>query len=99
MHVGKFIAPVLIRFYFVAAAGKIAQSNALWASCIVGFAMSMMSGTLYGFGAFQTDIKQSMNLSQEEMEAMGVSMHLGLYLLKPIAGMFYDRVGPRLTGV
>jgi len=58
--------------------------------------MAILSGNAYAFGAYQVDIKKKMNLSQSEIEFLGLSMHMGVFLLKPFGGVLYDQYGPQV---
>jgi hypothetical protein len=42
--------------------------------------------------------QDKMELNQHQIELLGEAMHIGLYLLKPLAGLMYDLYGPQKLG-
>jgi len=64
---------------------------------MVALLMSLMSGTMYAFGAFETELKSHMNWSQTDIQLMGVAMHVGTYLMKPFCGAILDSCGPKVA--
>ena len=59
--------------------------------------MSLMSGTMYAFGAFEMELKSRMKWRQSDIQLMGVSMHVGTYLMKPFCGAILDSCGVRVA--
>eukprot|EP00299_Pterocystis_sp_00344_P014569 c7226_g1_i1.p1 GENE.c7226_g1_i1~~c7226_g1_i1.p1 ORF type:complete len:474 (+),score=97.83 c7226_g1_i1:35-1456(+) len=73
------------------------RRRTLFTGLLIGFLMTLMSGTVYAFGAFQTDLKKTLDLNQHKVGMLGIATNLGLYLLKPLSGLYYDTNGPRPT--
>lgn len=65
---------------------------------VAGCCMNMIAGAPYAFGAYSRDLKLVLALTQPEMAHIGVAFDLGLYLIQPFSGTFFDAMGTRVTG-
>jgi len=63
----------------------------------VSLISGLVSGTLYGFGRYSRDLKDTLMLTQYQIERFGILLDTGNYIGHPITGLVYDRLGPRIS--
>ncbi|KJE88425.1 hypothetical protein CAOG_00083 [Capsaspora owczarzaki ATCC 30864] len=67
-----------------------------WVSLLAGFAIMVMSGTLYGISAYSPEIKSRLNYTEPDINLITSIADVGLYVSIP-AGLVYDRFGFRVA--
>ena len=61
---------------------------------VVGLAMALTSGTQYAFGGYERLLKDTLHITQLQVQTLGVLLDAGDYIGHPITGYIYDTVGP-----
>eukprot|EP00164_Ancoracysta_twista_P002476 GFYU01003287.1.p1 GENE.GFYU01003287.1~~GFYU01003287.1.p1 ORF type:complete len:539 (-),score=151.26 GFYU01003287.1:174-1790(-) len=67
-----------------------------WVTLVAGMFMLLCGGTMYVFGVYSDQLKKDMNYTQTDIDSVGSTANVGGYL-GIVAGLFYDRFGPRRT--
>ena len=62
---------------------------------LLGMSLGLVSGTLYAFGRYASDLKAIFHLTQLQVSQLGILLDTGNYLSHPFSGYVYDRYGPR----
>ena len=66
-------------------------------SLVICILISLVSGTIYGFGRYSRDLKNTLRLTQIEMELLGVLLDTGNYVGHPVAGYIYDKFSTKIS--
>ena len=66
---------------------------------LVSISIGLASGTLYGFGRYSRALKEQLNLSQIQVQNLGIILDCGNYIGHPVTGYVYDHYGPRVSCV
>ena len=59
--------------------------------------LGLVSGSLYGFGRYSRALKDALGISQSQLERFGILLDNGNYIGHPLTGLFYDRMGPKVS--
>lgn len=59
--------------------------------------LALVSGTMYGYGRYARDLKNVLELSQFELERLGILLDMGNYCGHPVTGYIYDHLGPKFS--
>ena len=62
----------------------------------VSLLLGLVSGTMYGYGLYSKDLKDTLNLSHFELELLGILLDTGHYISQPLNGHIFDHYGPRV---
>ena len=71
--------------------------SGVWKTLILSVAIGLVSGSLYGFGRYSKDIRETLHLSQIQVQRFGILLDTGNYVGHPITGFAYDKLGPKLS--
>ena len=69
----------------------------VWKTLILSVAIGLVSGSLYGFGRYSKDLRDTLQLSQIQVQRFGILLDTGNYVGHPITGFAYDKLGPKLS--
>mmetsp|Transcript_9752 Transcript_9752/g.22959 ORF Transcript_9752/g.22959 Transcript_9752/m.22959 type:complete len:556 (+) Transcript_9752:51-1718(+) len=68
--------------------------RAIIPTLVVSILLGLVSGTLYGFGRYARRLKKVLDLTQSQVQTLGICMDCGNYVGHPLTGLIYDRKGP-----
>eukprot|EP00934_Nitzschia_sp_Nitz4_P006611 Nitzschia sp. Nitz4//scaffold25_size161228//141701//143197//NITZ4_002454-RA/size161228-processed-gene-0.198-mRNA-1//-1//CDS//3329544658//6601//frame0 len=77
--------------------GPFSLTTAEWMTLLLSLGVGLVSGSLYGFGRYSRDLKDTMGISQMMIQRFGILMDLGNYIGHPFTGWVYDHFGPRIS--
>mmetsp|Transcript_8929 Transcript_8929/g.10435 ORF Transcript_8929/g.10435 Transcript_8929/m.10435 type:complete len:530 (+) Transcript_8929:64-1653(+) len=69
----------------------------VWKALILSVAIGLVSGSLYGFGRYSRDLRDTLKLTQSQVQRFGILLDTGNYLGHPVTGWVYDKLGSRLS--
>uniref|UniRef100_A0A7S3PJP0 Major facilitator superfamily (MFS) profile domain-containing protein n=2 Tax=Aplanochytrium stocchinoi TaxID=215587 RepID=A0A7S3PJP0_9STRA len=69
-----------------------------WIGVPASLFLELCAGTPYAYGVYSGHLKGTLRLSQKEVNEISSLGNVGLYL-SLLGGVFYDRAGPKLTGL
>lgn len=72
--------------------------GARWIALAGGVILESVAGTPYAFGVFAPALKDKLHYTQAQIDAVGSVGNIGQYTAI-MAGLVYDSLGPRITGV
>jgi OFA family oxalate/formate antiporter-like MFS transporter len=67
----------------------------VWVTLGVALCVGLVAGSLYGFGRYSRDLRDTMGISQMTVQRFGILLDTGNYIGHPLTGWIYDRFGPR----
>lgn len=67
----------------------------VWVTLVVALSVGLVAGSLYGFGRYSRDLRDTMGISQMTVQRFGILLDTGNYIGHPLTGWIYDRFGPR----
>lgn len=69
----------------------------IWPTVSVSVLLGLVSGTLYGFGRYSRALKDTLGLTQLQIQRFGILLDTGNYVGHPATGYVYDYFGPRVS--
>lgn len=66
-----------------------------WLTLVIAIAVGLVAGSLYGFGRYSRDLRDTLETSQMTVQRFGILLDSGNYFGHPLTGWVYDRFGPR----
>ena len=75
------------------------RKRIVWCTLSLGISilLGLVSGTLYGFGRYSRDLRDTLHISQLQVQRFGILLDTGNYIGHPLTGFVYDRWGPRVS--
>jgi MFS family permease len=73
------------------------RNSRVWKTLILSVAIGLVSGSLYGFGRYSKDLRDTLQLSQIQVQRFGILLDTGNYVGHPITGFAYDKLGSKLS--
>jgi MFS family permease len=73
------------------------RNSRVWKTLILSVAIGLVSGSLYGFGRYSKDLRDTLQLSQIQVQRFGILLDTGNYVGHPVTGFAYDKLGSKLS--
>lgn len=77
--------------------GASSQKNHLSLTLSVSLLIGLVAGSLYGFGRYSRDLRDTLGISQSLVQRFGILLDTGNYVGHPATGMIYDHFGPKVS--
>lgn len=66
-----------------------------WLTLVIAVSVGLVAGSLYGFGRYSRDLRETLKISQMTVQRFGIMLDSGNYFGHPLTGWVYDRFGPK----
>jgi MFS family permease len=73
------------------------QGHKIWLTLCISVLLSLVSGTLYGFGRYSQDLRETLGISHLQVQRFGILLDTGNYIGHPLTGWIYDNWGPKVS--